>query len=589
MFQTRTTWMVFAVAFAAGAAFAQTSATQGIPIDHQLTISKCGGCHQRDTNGMMRRLSYIRTTPEVWQQAIKRMVRLNGVSVSADEAREIVKYLSANNGLAPEEAKAGFWEPEHRTEGYQDDHVPNAAIQRTCNYCHSIGRVIAQRRTRDDYEKLVAMHIGLFPNVENGVFRPARNAAPPISQVAARQLTSANGGITLEPPRAAPAAGANAKAPVDVAVDYLASAQPLITPEWTSWKAAMRPAKLAGNWLLTATQTGKGKVYGQVTITAGAKDDEFASAIELNYTSTGTSLKFSGKSILYTGYSWRGRSTTTAASTNPAIPTEVREAMMLSRDGNTLEGRWFWGAFGELGMDVKLTRLGSEPIVLGTDVSALMSPSKREVKIYGGNHPALKVADIDLGRGVAITKVISSTPTMATVEVEVAKGLPVGMHDLSIGRTTAVNALAVYDKVSYVKVTPNAMISRLGGVKYPKEYAQYEATAFANGPDGKPGTADDLSLGPISAKWSLEEFYSTPDDDDAKFVGTVDDSGLFTPNVEGPNPARKKQDNNFGVNNFGDVWVMATYTTPEGTWKAQSYLVVTVPNYTLYDQPEVAR
>ena len=42
------------------------------------------------------------------------------------------------------------------------------------------------------------------------------------------------------------------------------------------------------------------------------------------------------------------------------------------------------------------------------------------------------------------------------------------------------------------------------------------------------------------------------------FVGSVNDSGLFTPAGEGPNPARKKQSNNFGTNNWGDVWVDAT-------------------------------
>jgi hypothetical protein len=86
----------------------------------------------------------------------------------------------------------------------------------------------------------------------------------------------------------------------------------------------------------------------------------------------------------------------------------------------------------------------------------------------------------------------------------------------------------------------------------------------------------------------MEEFMSTPDDDDLQFVGQMDDAGLFTPSFEGPNPNRKKANSNFGVNNYGDVWVVASYKSPEGeTFKAKSYLVVTVPNYTLYDQPEV--
>jgi hypothetical protein len=65
-----------------------------IPIEDQVTIAKCGGCHLRSENGVMRRLSYIRTTPEVWEQAIKRMVRLHGVTVSREDASHIVRYLS---------------------------------------------------------------------------------------------------------------------------------------------------------------------------------------------------------------------------------------------------------------------------------------------------------------------------------------------------------------------------------------------------------------------------------------------------------------------------------------------------------------
>ena len=114
-------------------------AVTGIPINHQLTIDKCAGCHQRDANGMMRRLSYIRTTPEVWEQAIKRMVRLNGLVIKPEEAREILRYLSNNNGLAPEEAKPVFWEAEHRMSRDQSDKIPDDALQHTCNYCHTIG------------------------------------------------------------------------------------------------------------------------------------------------------------------------------------------------------------------------------------------------------------------------------------------------------------------------------------------------------------------------------------------------------------------------------------------------------------------
>jgi quinohemoprotein amine dehydrogenase len=125
-------------------------------------------------------------------------------------------------------------------------------------------------------------------------------------------------------------------------------------------------------------------------------------------------------------------------------------------------------------------------------------------------------------------------------------------------------------------------MARLGGVVAAKQYAQFEAIAYAAGPDGKSETADDIPLGPVPVKWAMSEFLSTPDDDDVKFVGTVNQtSGLFTPNVEGPNPERKKQANNCGVDNYGDVLGRrAEYDAPGGkTMKSRSYLVVTIPVY----------
>src|SRR5260370_36401384 len=83
-----------------------STAAVGIPISHQLTMDKCGGCHPRDASGMMRRISYIRTTPEVWEQAIKRMIRLNGLVLEPAEARGSLGDLSKNKCLTPEETNA---------------------------------------------------------------------------------------------------------------------------------------------------------------------------------------------------------------------------------------------------------------------------------------------------------------------------------------------------------------------------------------------------------------------------------------------------------------------------------------------------
>jgi quinohemoprotein amine dehydrogenase len=578
-----------------GQAQGTTPAVVGIPINHQLTLDKCGGCHPRDASGMMRRISYMRTTPEVWEQAIKRMIRLNGVVIQPAEAREILRYLSNNNGLAPEEAKTAFWEAEHRMFRDQSDKIPSDALQHTCNYCHTIGRVLNQRRTRDDYEKLINMHLGLFPGAEN-TLRPRRT--PPSSFEAPITMVAPTGG---NPALAPPAAGnanlrADGKDPADVAIDYLSKEQPLITPEWTNWKAAMRPAKLEGTWMLTGYQQGKGRVFGTLTITPGPTPDDFVTKVDIEYAATGATASRTGKGIVYTGYSWRGRSNAPAGTAAPtdasAPPLEWKEALLVSRDSNTMDGRWFWGGYDEFGIDAHLTRIGTVPMFAGVSTFSLQTPSTSEVKVYGANFPAdMKAADFDLGPGITVTKVTRRSASQATISVQVAASLPVGIRDVSFSRSTAERAIAVYDKIAYIKTLPDASMARLGGVVAAKQYAQFEAIAYAAGPDGKPETADDIPLGPVPAKWGLSEFLSTPDDDDVKFVGTVNaTTGMFTPNIEGPNAERKKQSNNFGTDNYGDVWVDAEYTPPGGkVMKARSYLVVTIPVYVRYDQPEVSK
>jgi quinohemoprotein amine dehydrogenase len=583
----------------AGLGYAQApSAAPGIPIDHQLTINKCGGCHQRDANGMMRRLSYIRTTPEVWEQAIKRMVRLNGLAIKPEEAREILRYLSNNNGLAPEEAKPVFWEAEHRLFRDQSDKIPSEALQHTCNYCHTIGRVLTQRRTKDDYEKLVNMHLGLFPGAEN-TLRPRRPSGQSVEMPAA--LSAPTGGnptasLAASSPRTD---GKDPKDPADIAIEYLSTAQPLFTPEWRAWKAVMRPPRLEGKWMLTGYQQGKGRVFGTLTVEAGAVPEEFTTKVDLEYPSTGTTVSRTGKSIVYTGYSWRGRSSASslapAASPSPdpsGNPAEWREALFVSRDGNTMDGRWYWGGYEEFGVDAHLTRIGTEPMLSGASVLSLQSPSAVELRVFGANFPQdLKPSDFDFGTGVTVTRIVRRTPTVATLAVQVDASLPSAIRDLSLKRATAERAIAVYDKVAYIKTLPDASMARLGGVVAAKQYAQFEAIAYSAGPDGKPHTADDIPLGPVPARWSLAEFVSTPTDDDVKFVGAVSEGGLFTPNIEGPNPERKAQQNNFPTNNWGDVWIEATYQPPgaPAAMKARSYLVVTIPVYMKYDQPEVSR
>ena len=71
------------------------------------------------------------------------------------------------------------------------------------------------------------------------------------------------------------------------------------------------------------------------------------------------------------------------------------------------------------------------------------------------------------------------------------------------------------------------------------------------------------------------------------FVGEIDATrGLFTPALDGPNPARSGN-----RNNVGDVWVVATHTPPDGgkPVRARAHLVVTVPLYLRWEVFTVGR
>jgi quinohemoprotein amine dehydrogenase len=537
---------------------------EGFPVKDQLVISKCGGCHTSDAKGNMSRISWIRTTPEGWEEAIKRMVRLQGAVLEPDDARKILRYLSDEQGLAPEEAKPVEYFPEHRM---VDEKVPNDEVSKACVACHVLAKPLSWRRSSEEWKTLVNTHVALFPWVDSLNFQrfPRRPGEPP------------------------PPPGTDLRPPVEQALAFLAQSGSLHSPEWAEWHVGMRTPKLTGRWLVSGSQPGKGKFFGVMDVESSPSTEYFTTKTKLTFPADGSVTTETGKSIVYTGYAWRGRSTADNHHVGPNDPTVIREVMMLSRNQSQLEGRWFWGAYQEFGMDAAMRRATLAPAVLGVDLYSLKSGSNgNEVRIYGDHFPGgLTPGDLDFGAGVTVKKIINQSPELIKVAVDVASGATPGKRDVAVKNAVAPAAFAVYDRIDYIRVSPQTSLSHLGSEPHPKGYCQFDAIAYANGPDGKEGTADDIELGPVKATWKLEEFIATIGDDDVDFVGNLDPvSGLFTPALDGPNPKRK-----FGRNNYGDVWVVATFK-PAGSEQAltgRSYLIVTVPQYLRWDQPEVAQ
>ena len=79
--------------------------------------------------------------------------------------------------------------------------------------------------------------------------------------------------------------------------------------------------------------------------------------------------------------------------------------MFVEPDWSKIEGRWFTGGYDELGLDVKLTRVGKDTSVVGFDRTALRAgASGQTLKIHVANPPAsLQPRDLDFGAGVTTT------------------------------------------------------------------------------------------------------------------------------------------------------------------------------------------
>ena len=124
----------------------------GIPVTDTLTREKCGTCHTADAKGNLSRISWVRTTPEGWDQAIKRMVRLNGAAVTPEEARHIVHYLADSHGLAPEEARPVSYLVEHRV--IDETNIPSESVRTACAACHAFAQPLSWRRSSNEWKLL---------------------------------------------------------------------------------------------------------------------------------------------------------------------------------------------------------------------------------------------------------------------------------------------------------------------------------------------------------------------------------------------------------------------------------------------------
>jgi len=471
----------------------------------------------------MQHVSWERTTPEGWQEVLKRAILGNGVSLAPAEARSMVKYLSTSHGLAPEEARIVMYDAERRI--HDETKMANEDVREACAKCHSLARSLAWRRSLDDWKQLAATHVTRYKMQPN-----------------------------------------------EEALAFFAKAAPLHAPEWTEWSVRARSPKLTGRWLVTAYVPGQGRYYGEMEIDP-AGDDEFNTSAHLKSVRDGSEIVRSGRIVVYNGYAWRGRSKGNVPASTPGDPSsEAREAMWIAPDQSKAEGRWFWGQYQEFGMDVTLRRPSSAATLLAVDRASLKAGSQaNRVRLIADNLPTrINAADLDFGPGVNVRQIISRTPSEVVAEVDVASDAQLGKRNITFVHSVIPNGIAIYDRVDYVKVTPDSSLAAFSDRTRARGYQQFEAIGYYRGADGRAHTDDDVELGPVDATWSMEIFYAV-EGSSTDFVGKVSSSGFFTPNADSAN------------NNF-DVWIIATASSEKNKdgrpLVGKGFLVVTVPSYT---------
>jgi len=493
----------------------------------QIIQQQCVSCHVKRPDGSYVRISEIRATPEGWELILNRMQRFGRVVLTADQQAAMIKHLADSQGLAPEETAPFRYIIEQRPNHMENP--PNEELALICGSCHSYARAALDRRDAPEWLKLINFHEGQYPSLEYH---------SRLRSIEWWKISSAR------------------------IYKDLAQRYPFSTTAWTNWRQH-HTADLSGNWRVYGHQPGVGDYAGTLTV-AKSGEDRYTVRWTLKF-ADGKTAEGDGAALVYTGYEWRGATTLAGK--------DVRQVLAVAADGQSMNGRWFYRGSEEVGGDISAVRVvAGESRVLAVQPSAIRAGSQTQLTIVGTNLSG----DISLGNGIKIVQTVSNTSDEAVVVAEAGADAD-GLHDVAVGNARGAALLRSYSKVDSVRIEPDYAIARVGGNggPLPPVIAQFEAIGYLYGADGKPGGANEVRIGTIPAKWSVEPFDEVAADlQDVKFAGQIDDNGTFTPAGAGPNPARR-----FGTDNTGNLKVVATLGSSADALKATGHLVVTVQRW----------
>jgi len=479
----------------------------------------CVACHAKEADGTYSRIDDARRTPEGWDMNVVRMIRNYGLSMSDEDRAAVVRHLADTRGLSIEETDGFRYILEQEPKA--DDTGPNQLMTDSCRRCHSYARVALQRRTPEDWKKLINFHLGQFPSLEY--------------QALARDR------------------------------DWWAMANNEVLDELTTrYVHGTAPAKvdadLSGTWRLAGHQPGRGDYTG--TLTVAPEGEDYAVTADLTF-ADGTTQTQTGRAVLYGAGEWR------ATLTGPDA--EIRQVMALRPDGS-MDGRWFHADQSTLGGRMLAVKSDAGPRILSVAPDHIKAGETAEIRITGVRLTGTPT----LPAGVT-AEIVSQDDSGMVIRATAAPDAAAARGEIKVGEAALDQGLAVYGALDRISVEPPLTYSRIGGNDGPiaKQPAVFDAVGWLNGPDGQPETEDDIRVGVLQAEWRTEDFdKAAAQMKDAHYAGSIGPTGIFTPGDAGPNPER-----HMSANNVGNLNVVATVKDGDRTHEAKAHLYATVQRF----------
>ena len=527
--------------------FTISSAKTPFP-DDSIVRQKCSACHKIDQKGSLEVIDETRKSPEEWKVVVDRMIRLNNAPLEEKYFKPVIQELSNYLCLSPHEMAQVAHINSDENSQYKElpKNEQEVRIYTACARCHTFAKITSHRNTEAQWSEVRNLHLGYYPTT--------------IAQM--REMDWAQESKDLIKP--------------------LAKMFPFDSPEWQNWMANRKEQNLEGRWQIAGYQPGIGYYEGSYSFKADPAmgPDNFLVEREVRFLN-GTSLKMGGTATLYSQYHLE------LAFAPTPLTGRVKGVFDLDANAGTFSGKWWTvvqdsNAFG----NEQFVRSDSSPKIIAAFPQALKKQAGKvqQLTLIGVNLPEnLSPADIKFSSGsVKVDKLGQADANKIVCWVVVDPGVSANTLKFDVKNVTYVNPITVYDRLDGIKIFPELGRARVSsGAAYPPQGVQFVARGMNYGPDGKPGTEDDLILEPVNANWWLEEENTAnpqlgrETDEDLKFLQAPITNGLYTP-VTTYAPIAERPQNREGV---GLIAVGAAYSEDGQEFKDRAKLAVTVPDF----------